>query len=27
VVRNLNLETELENIIYFTNFAAQAGNK
>jgi redox-sensing transcriptional repressor len=27
VVHNLNLETELENIIYFTNFAAQAGNK
>lgn len=24
VVRNLNLETELENIIYFTNFAEQA---
>jgi len=27
VVHNLNLETELENIIYFTNFAAQAGNR
>ena len=27
VVRNLNLETELENIIYFTNFAAQAGSE
>ncbi|MCX5635330.1 MAG: redox-sensing transcriptional repressor Rex [Planctomycetota bacterium] len=25
VVRNINLETELENIIYFTNFAEQAG--
>jgi len=27
VVHNLNLETELENIIYFTNFASQAGSK
>jgi len=27
IVRNLNLETELENIIYFTNFAEQAGCK
>lgn len=27
VVHNLSLETELENIIYFTNFAEQAGNK
>jgi redox-sensing transcriptional repressor len=26
VVHNLNFETELENIIYFTNFAAQPGN-
>ncbi len=27
VVRNLNLETELENIIYFTNFTEQAGSE
>ncbi len=27
VVHNLNLETELENIIYFTNYATEAGNK
>ena len=27
VVHNLSLETELENIIYFTNFAEQAGSK
>jgi len=27
VVHNLNLENELENIIYFTNFAAQSGNR
>jgi len=27
VVHNLSFETELENIIYFTNFAEQAGNK
>ena len=27
VIRNINLETELENIIYFANFAEQTENK